>query len=705
MTPSDPRCESLRSPQKLYFNSDEWQTYLRSPHAAARPQLNGRPLFLAGWLDQSYWPDGVYTAPTEEALVFDLRAVAALGMNTVRLHQKVNPERWYYAADVLGVLVMQDAVQKYGGATNATIPLFESDLVAMIRSRGNHPSIIQWETFNEQDCYAVFDTPPHSVADVVALARRTDWQDRPVDTDSGGGANYDEAGDVNDIHSYPYPGNPLPSRTKYAMIGEFGGVGTFTEGKEWVPGGCYTYLHVNTSQLVAETYVNMTDRMLREQLPRGLASSIYTQITDVELECDGFFNYDRTPKLSESQTRAVAQANRRLIEVGSGPWPAPPSVRAAAPSYDSWKLVLLEEAAAAHSAVCLDGSAPGYYVERGTARGILLHLQGGGWCTTLADCAGRARSELGSSTTYARDRDSVLDGYDGGAHGLFSNRSEVNPHFHNWTKVYVRYCDGGSFSGDALATAPDGTTLHFRGRRILDAVLDALVESEGFAAGDVLLANGCSAGGLAVWLHLDYMQAHLSAKLRSRADVRGIPECGLFMDLPTASGSPHMTPAYRAVAEMQNATSADGNLDADCLAAYPAAEQWRCFLAQYVLPHVSTPFFAVNSVYDSWQTVHILQADPNCATHDPTKCTPAEAAAIERLRTTMLGNLSAAPSSFFTYNCATHCGQLSHDDRWAELEDGAQSLRERLSRWVLDGEAHRSVAPTGWGPAEQPSCS
>ena len=148
----------------------------------------------------------------------------------------------------------------------------------MIRSRGNHPSIVQWETFNEQDCYGVFVTPPHSVADVVALARRTDWQGRPVDTDSGGGANYDAAGDVNDVHSYPYPGNPLPSAHKYAMIGEFGGIGTFTRGKEWVPRKCFTYLPVNSSQLMAETYVNMTARMVRDHIPRGLASSIYTQV-------------------------------------------------------------------------------------------------------------------------------------------------------------------------------------------------------------------------------------------------------------------------------------------------------------------------------------------------------------------------------------------------------------------------------------------
>ena len=177
------------------------------------------------------------------------------------------------------------------------------------------------------------------------------------------------------------------------------------------------------------------------QVPRGLASSIYTQITDVELECDGFFNYDRTPKLSDAQSLAVFEANQKLIRAGSAPMLSAPqnaakgalkareameeaaeavdAVEAVAaihtspsppPSYDSWKLVMLTEAAAARGAVCLDGSTAGYYVERGAARGILLHIQGGGWCTSLADCRSRADTSLGSSANFAQDRDGILDG-------------------------------------------------------------------------------------------------------------------------------------------------------------------------------------------------------------------------------------------------------------------------------------------------------
>lgn len=127
-------------------------------------------------------------------------------------------------------------------------------------------------------------------------------------------------------------------------------------------------------------------------------------------------------------------------------------------------------------------------------------------------------------------------------------------------------------------------------------MLQSLVGEHGLADGARLLANGCSAGGLAVWLHLDYIAAALRG-----VDVLGVPECGFFMDLPTYAGEARWTPRYRAVAEMQNATSLAGNLDADCLRAHRPDERWRCFLAQHTLRFVSTRYFAINSVYDAWQ--------------------------------------------------------------------------------------------------------
>ena len=276
-----------------------------------RPLLNGNFTFLAGFLDQSWWPDGQYTAPTDEALAFDVQAVPMFGLNMIRLHQKVNPERWYYHADKTGVVVFQDMVQKYGGASKDTVPLFVADFEAMVHGRGNHPCIVQFTTFNEGDCWEVFDTPPHDVAGIVALSRQLDPK-RPVDTDSGGADNNLHIGDVNDIHSYPYPGDPQPSATQYAMIGEFGGIGAFVEGKEWKPKACHTYLHVDTPHDEAATYVNMS-KTIASRVDH-VSASVYTQTTDVELECDGFLNYDRTNKFSAADTEAIRKANQAIIQ-------------------------------------------------------------------------------------------------------------------------------------------------------------------------------------------------------------------------------------------------------------------------------------------------------------------------------------------------------------------------------------------------------
>jgi len=280
---------------------------------ATRPLLNGKFTFMAGFLDQSWWPDGQYTAPTDAALEYDLMAAKMFGLNMIRLHQKINPERWYFHADRHGLLVLQDMVQKYGQASKATVPYFVSDMRAAIEGRGNHPCIVQFQTFNEGDCWRVFTEKPYDVQGIAELAKKLD-PTRLVDTDSGGAANDYKYADVNDKHSYPYPGDPLPSKTQYAMVGEFGGIGAFIEGKEWVPGACHTYLKVNTSQEEASRYIEMAKTL--ESRVDHISASVYTQTTDVELECDGFLNYDRSNKFNEEQTRAIRDANQAIIRKG-----------------------------------------------------------------------------------------------------------------------------------------------------------------------------------------------------------------------------------------------------------------------------------------------------------------------------------------------------------------------------------------------------
>jgi len=196
-------------------------------------------------------------------------------------------------------------IQKYGGSSPATVPLFHEDMRRMMFGRKNHPCIVQWTLFNEGDCWNSFN-----VSASLDLMRSYD-QTRLIDVDSGGDANDFHLGDVNDIHTYPWPGDTNPTTTQYGMVGEFGGVGAFIPGKEWVAGKCTTYLKVDTPQAEADAYIKMAQML--KSVKKDISVSIYTQITDVELECDGFLNYDRSNKFTAEQTKAIFNANQDLI--------------------------------------------------------------------------------------------------------------------------------------------------------------------------------------------------------------------------------------------------------------------------------------------------------------------------------------------------------------------------------------------------------
>lgn len=277
-----------------------------------RPLLNNNFTFLAGWLDQSWFPDSLYTAPTDEALAFDVSAVKTFGFNMVRLHQKVNPQRWYYYADKLGVALQQDAVQKFGAGQDSTSAWFASDLKNMVDDLRAHPSVIAWTIFNEHDCVGDSGMDPAALVSWLSAYDST----RLIDTNSGGPANNLYIGDFDDLHSYPYPSKAFNAANDSAQLrsfGEFGGIGAFVDGKEWVTGKCHTYLPAPLPEDEAAVYVNMTQQLAARRDYDGLSISIYTQIVDVELECDGFLNYDRTDKFDAETHAKIVAANEALI--------------------------------------------------------------------------------------------------------------------------------------------------------------------------------------------------------------------------------------------------------------------------------------------------------------------------------------------------------------------------------------------------------
>ena len=309
-----------------YFGLRSLRLGKQQGHNVTRPLLNDKFTFLAGWLDQSWWPDGQYTAPTDAALASDVRAVDVFGLNLVRLHMKVNPERWYYHADRAGVVVFQDMVQKIctTHCTPNNLAYYLADLKAMIAGRKNHPSIVQFTLLNEQDMWQLFDTKPYDLPGLLQFARGL-APDHWINLESGANAAYDASGaghlgDVVDCHTYPAPTvRPNASGTQYAMLGEFGGVGAFVAGKEWRPPtpthkSCFAYnlplAPLATPADEAQAYIKMTDTLL--SWSDTLSASVYTQISDVELECDGFLNYDRTNKFGERDTAAIREANLRL---------------------------------------------------------------------------------------------------------------------------------------------------------------------------------------------------------------------------------------------------------------------------------------------------------------------------------------------------------------------------------------------------------
>jgi hypothetical protein len=261
--------------------------------------LNGEPLFQFGLLDQGWWPDGLYTAPTDDALASDIVKTKELGFNVIRKHVKVEPERWYYHADRLGMLVWQDMPSGDNKSPDGQAE-FARELQALIDARRNHPSIVMWVPFNEG--WGQHDTEKYvawlKTYDPTRLVNNaTGWTDKNV-------------GHLVDIHSYPGPTMPPLEKQRAAALGEFGGLGLPLEGHTWLDKGNWGYRSFTTLDAMNAAYRDLVGQ-LRLHAGDGLAAAIYTQTTDCEIEVNGVMTYDRAViKLSPESIAA----NRRLYD-------------------------------------------------------------------------------------------------------------------------------------------------------------------------------------------------------------------------------------------------------------------------------------------------------------------------------------------------------------------------------------------------------
>jgi beta-galactosidase/beta-glucuronidase len=271
--------------------------------------LNNKPLFQYGPLDQGFWPDGIYTAPTDDALRYDIEMTKALGMNMARKHVKIEPDRWYYWCDKLGLLVWQDMPSAHAGdaKTDKVRPgqedaakQFETELKAMIEQHWNHPSIVIWVPFNE-------GWGQHDTARYASLVKQ--WDPTRLVNEASGWTDRG-AGDVKDIHSYPGPAVPKLEEKRASVLGEFGGLGLPVKGHTWQDEKNWGYRNFKTSSELTDAYLALLNKLHPMTGDQGLCAAVYTQTTDCEIEVNGFLTYDRA--LVKMDQAAITAAAKKL---------------------------------------------------------------------------------------------------------------------------------------------------------------------------------------------------------------------------------------------------------------------------------------------------------------------------------------------------------------------------------------------------------
>jgi hypothetical protein len=291
----------------------------RDENGIVRLQLNNKNYFQFGPLDQGWWPDGLYTAPTDEALRYDIQKTKDYGFNMIRKHVKVEPARWYTHCDRLGILVWQDMPngdrsphwQNHHYFTAAELQRspesetnYRKEWKEIIDYLYAQPSIVVWVPFNE--AWGQFKT-----SEIAEWTKSYD-PSRLVNPASGG--NFYRTGDLLDLHNYPGPEMYLYDAERANVLGEYGGIGLALEGHLWQPDKNWGYVQFKNSDEATNEYIKYAGQ-LKDFIKTGFSAAVYTQTTDVEIEINGLITYDRKViKLDEARVRKINREICRMLE-------------------------------------------------------------------------------------------------------------------------------------------------------------------------------------------------------------------------------------------------------------------------------------------------------------------------------------------------------------------------------------------------------
>jgi beta-galactosidase/beta-glucuronidase len=289
----------------------------RDDKGIVRLQLNNKDLFQFGPLDQGWWPDGLYTAPTDEALEYDIIKTKDFGFNMIRKHVKVEPARWYTHCDRHGIIVWQDMPSGDRGPGWNSRDYFKGpESMRTAESEANYrkewkeimdylysyPSIGVWVPFNE--AWGQFKT-----VEIVEWTKQHD-PSRLVNPASGG--NHYPVGDMLDLHQYPAPQLYLYDAQRPTVLGEYGGIGWANKEHLWEPNRNWGYVQFNSSKEVTDEYVKYAEE-LKQLIRQGFSAAVYTQTTDVEVEVNGLMTYDR--KLVKIDEERVKKVNQEICNI------------------------------------------------------------------------------------------------------------------------------------------------------------------------------------------------------------------------------------------------------------------------------------------------------------------------------------------------------------------------------------------------------